>query len=208
MDAPSRMWKHRIPHVLIYSRLLMGALLLLLSAYPVQQYKAIAITLIAAALLTDIFDGIIARHLKISTERLRRMDSAVDQIFWTLTIVATFIQCKDFFYDHYLSLTLLILLEMVTYGVCFLKFRKEVATHAIASKIWTLTLLALIIQITVTCHSSILFRVCFYIGVISRLEIIAILILLREWTHDVPSLYHAVLLRNGKTITRNKLFNG
>jgi CDP-diacylglycerol--glycerol-3-phosphate 3-phosphatidyltransferase len=96
----------------------------------------------------------------------------------------------------------------MAYIVCYFKFKKEVATHAIASKLWTLTLFGLIIQLTMTCHSGILFQICLYAGIVSRLEIIAILISLKEWTPDVPSLYHALQLRKGKPITRHKLFNG
>jgi CDP-diacylglycerol--glycerol-3-phosphate 3-phosphatidyltransferase len=60
----------------------------------------------------------------------------------------------------------------------------------------------------VACQAPVLFQWCFYVGMISRLEIIAILFLLRRWTNDVPSVYHAVLLRKGKEIKRHKLFNG
>jgi hypothetical protein len=96
----------------------------------------------------------------------------------------------------------------LTYLICFLKFKKEVATHSISSKIWTLILFATLIQIMTTCHSTTLFQISFYIGLITRLEIIGIIFILRKWTNDVPSLYHAVLLRQGKSIKRNKLFNG
>jgi len=32
--------------------------------------------------------------------------------------------------------------------------------------------------------------------------------ILKDWTNDIPSLYHAVLIRKGKEIKRHKLFNG
>ena len=208
MNATPTSWTRKIPLMLIYSRMVFGGLLLIFSVFPTPYYTPVAFTLISAALLSDILDGIIARRLKISTEGLRRMDSSADQLFWVLAVIATFIQCRDFFYNHYASLGLLILLEVMTYIICFLKFKKEVATHAVTSKIWTLILFGLMIQLTMTCDSVVLFQICLYAGIISRLEIIAILISLKEWTHDVPSIYHALLLRKGKPITRHKLFNG
>jgi len=69
-------------------------------------------------------------------------------------------------------------------------------------------LFATLIQLIATSSSTILFNICFVVGLITRLEIIIILLLIRQWTNDVPSVYHAFLLRKGKTITRNKLFNG
>ena len=40
------------------------------------------------------------------------------------------------------------------------------------------------------------------------IEIIAILLVIKDWTNDVPSLYHAIILRQVKKIMRNKFFNG
>jgi CDP-diacylglycerol--glycerol-3-phosphate 3-phosphatidyltransferase len=48
----------------------------------------------------------------------------------------------------------------------------------------------------------------FWIGILTRVEVIAILLVLKEWTNDVPTLYHAVRLRQNKLIRRNKFFNG
>lgn len=199
---------NQLPKVLIYSRLLSGLLLLWLSYIHASNYKAIAILIIAFGLLSDIFDGIIARKLGISNENLRRLDSGVDQLFWLSVTAATYIQCQAFFFSNSIQMIILLGVEALTYIICFVKFRKEVATHAISSKFWTLSIFATIIQVVVTCDSSILFQICFYLGILTRLEIIAIILIIQTWTNDVPSLYHAILIRKGKTIKRNGLFNG
>lgn len=196
------------PLALIYSRLTIGVIILLLSYFQIDHYNIIAVVLFSIGLLTDIFDGIIARHLNISTQKLRRLDSSIDQLFFIMIAVATFIDCPAFFRTHSTSLIILFSTEAFIYLVCFIKFRKEVATHAIASKIWTLILFATILEIMFTCNSTVLFQVCFYAGLLTRLEIIGILLLLRTWTNDVPSIYHAVLLRKGIPIKKHKLFNG
>ena len=197
-----------LPKTLIYSRLVIGILILVFSSLHIDNYKSIAVVLFAVGLLTDIFDGIIARHLKISTQHFRRLDSTIDQIFFVFVAVATFIECPQFFYDNKVKLLILLAAEALAYLICFLKFKKEVATHSISSKIWTLILFAALIQIMTTCNSTTLFQICFYVGLITRLEIIGIIFILRKWENDVPSLYHAILLRQGKPIKRHKLFNG
>jgi len=199
---------NKIPIALIYTRLLLGVCILLLSIAQIDHYNVIAVVLFATGLLTDIFDGIIARRLNVSSAQLRRMDSTIDQVFFISVAIATFIQCKAFFYNNAIKLAILLGTEALTYVVSFIKFKKEVATHAIASKIWTLILFATLIQIMVECKAPALFQWCFYIGMLSRFEIIAILLFLRKWTNDVPSVYHAILLRRGKEIKRHKLFNG
>ena len=181
---------------------------MLFSCINVKNYNTIAVTLFVVGLLTDIFDGIIARQLKISTQNLRRLDSTVDQIFFLLVAIATFINSRKFFVDNEVELIILISVEALACFICFLKFKKEIATHSIASKIWVLFLFATIIQVMLTRNSNGLFQVYFYIGVATRLEIIVIILVLRKWTNDVPSIYQAVLLRQGKTIKRHKLFNG
>lgn len=192
----------------MYTRLVLGFVIVFLSYFQVTSYRVIIVSLIVLGLLTDVFDGLIARRLNVSTQKLRRMDSSVDQVFWICSLIASYVICDDFFKANYLKLLIILVVEGITYAVSFIRFQKEVATHAILSKIWTLTIMGTLIQIVITCDSLLLFNICFYIGIISRLEIISILLILKEWTNDVPSLYHAILLRQGKSIKRHKLLNG
>jgi phosphatidylglycerophosphate synthase len=197
-----------IPLLLIWSRMVIGLLLIIFSLTVSENFSAIAIPLIIVGLLTDIFDGIIARRIHVSTTCLRRLDSLVDQVFWVSIAAACYIRYPLFFRANAAKIIILIAAELVAYLVCYIKFRKEVATHAISSKLWTLLLFATIIQLIATSSSTILFNICFIAGVVTRAEIILIILIIRQWTNDVPSVYHAVLLRKGKAIKRNKLLNG
>jgi CDP-diacylglycerol--glycerol-3-phosphate 3-phosphatidyltransferase len=197
-----------IPFLLIFSRLVLGFVLLGSSLLAFPYYTGLAIGIIVYGLVSDIFDGIIARQLQVSTEKLRRLDSTIDQVFWICVLGATYVRCPDFFHQNYIQLLILIGIEGLAYVICYLKFKKEVATHAISSKVWALLIFATLSQVTISCDSGLIFQICFYVGIITRLEIIAIILVLKTWTNDVPSLYHAILLRQGKVIKRNKLFNG
>lgn len=199
---------NKIPLLLIYSRLVIGVIIIVLSVIRIENYSTIAVLLVTIGLLTDIFDGIIARQLNISTTKLRRLDSTIDQFFFISVIVATYIQCPIFFEQNILKLALLIGVELLSYLVSFIKFKKEIATHSIGAKIWTLFLFITLVQLIFECQSHVLFTICFWLGLLTRLEIILILLMLKKWTNDVPSLYHAIKLRQGKEIRRNKMFNG
>lgn len=198
----------KIPILLILIRLLIGLLLIPVSYFHIDNYKLIAIVLFTIGLFTDIFDGIIARKLNVSTVKLRRLDSTIDLIFFVSIGIATFFQCPTFFFDNFNPLLLLILFELTTYLICFLKFRKEIATHTIGAKIWTLLLFATLVEIILQCNSGLLFTIFFWIGIVTRLEITLIILILKNWTHDVPTVWHALQLRKGKVIRRNKIFNG
>ncbi len=199
---------NKIPLALIYTRLGLGFAILCSSFFHLPYFSEIAITFFTLGLLTDIFDGIIARKYQLSTSGLRRLDSLVDQLFFLSVATAAYITWPNFFKQHTVSLLVLIGTELLAYAICLLKFRKEIATHTISSKFWTLLLFATLCQLLWTGNSVILFRLCFYAGLLTRLEIIGIILLLRQWAHDVPSLYHAILLRQGKPIIRHKLWNG
>ncbi|TAE17431.1 MAG: CDP-alcohol phosphatidyltransferase family protein [Bacteroidetes bacterium] len=199
---------NRVPQLLIYFRLSAGLALIVLSFLDITYYKIIAIILFSLGLVTDIFDGIIARHLNISSQFLRRLDSTVDQVFFVSVAIASYIQCKEFFIDNKIHLSILVGVEALTYVISYSKFKKEVATHSIGAKIWTISLFITMLAIISTCQSTTWFSICFWLGIITRIEIIAILFTLKHWTNDEPTLYHAILLRQGKTIKRHKLFNG
>jgi phosphatidylglycerophosphate synthase len=199
---------NKIPIALIYSRIVIGIAILLLAIYHPAYFRGVIIALIAIGFLTDVFDGIIARHLKISTTRLRRMDSNVDMFFWICIAIASYIISPKFYWRICPQIIILISLEAACYLFCFIKFKKEVATHAWSAKLWALLLFATLIQIIAGGTSLMVFNICFYVGALSRLEIIGMLIVIKKWTNDIPTLYHAFKIRKDKPIKRYKLFNG
>lgn len=200
--------KKHIPIILIFSRLILGLLILFLSYINVQNFKTWGIICLVLGVLTDVFDGIIARKLEISTQTLRRLDSSIDQIFFFCTVAATYIQCPNFYANNFIKIVTLVASELLIYLVYFIKFKKEIATHSIGAKIWTLTLLILFIEILATCESTFWFELSFWLGILTRIEILSIILVLKHWTNDVPSIFHALKLRKGEEISRNKLFNG
>ena len=80
----------------------------------------------------------------------------MDEAFFILVALATFIDSSRFFYTNYIALLVLLGIEVLAYIICFLKFRKEIATHSIASKVWTLILFATILEIMARRDSDIL----------------------------------------------------
>jgi phosphatidylglycerophosphate synthase len=200
--------KYKIPIALIYLRFLLGFVIIACSYYSIKNYALVAIILLSIGLLSDVFDGIIARKLNVSTQKLRRLDSTIDQIFFICVGIATYIQCPQFFKENAAKLIILLSSEALIYIVCFLKFKKEIATHSIGAKFWTLILFSTLIEVMIHCQSTVLFQLCFWVGILTRAEIIAIILALRKWINDVPTIYHALQLRKGKIIKRNKLFNG
>ncbi len=200
--------KRHIPFILILLRLILGPLLILLYWLQIDHFNWYAVSFLIIGLLSDIFDGIIARRLGVATALLRRWDSSVDLLFFCCICLAAYLSSPDFFKDNTALILTLIGSEALTYVISFIKFKKEIATHSIGAKVWTLFLFAFLIELLLHGQSTILFQLTIWIGLITRLEIVAIILILKDWSNDIPSFYHAILLRQGKTIVRNKLFNG
>lgn len=162
--------------------------------------------LMIIGLLTDVFDGIIARKLGISSEKLRVWDSNADQFFW-LSVIGSVIYLRfPEVKTLYVPILIIAVLEASTYGFSYLKFKRTIATHSLLAKLWTLTILAFLIELTLY-QTTATFLLCFGIGVISRLEILAIILGLKKWTTDVPSLFAVKKLNQGLPIKKSKLFN-
>ena len=117
--------KPQIPKVLLFSRLVIGLTMVVLSSFHIRNYQTVAKVLLTTGLLTDIFDGIIARQLNISTQKFRRLDSTIDQVFFVSAAVATYIQCPDFFTSNVLKLIILTGAEALTYLTSFLSSGKK-----------------------------------------------------------------------------------
>ena len=70
-----------IPKGLILFRFLLAPVILALAYFIGENSKIIIVVLMYLGLISDIFDGIIARRQNSSTEKLRRLDSQTDMIF-------------------------------------------------------------------------------------------------------------------------------
>jgi CDP-diacylglycerol--glycerol-3-phosphate 3-phosphatidyltransferase len=69
-----------IPYILIALRFILAPVILF-GLFPRRRSWFLMLTLMYFGLLTDIFDGIIARKVGVSSEKLRRLDSQTDLVF-------------------------------------------------------------------------------------------------------------------------------
>ncbi len=198
----------QIPYILIYSRIIFAILIILLLSFPYIGSDYWVVGLMVFAILTDVFDGIIARRIGVSSERLRVLDSNVDQFFWLVTVVSVFYDSKEFILAEIVWIGIILLLELSTYMVSYFKFRRTIATHSILAKFWTISLLIFLIDLVLNNQSFYPFLVCVILGIISRIEILLIIVRLKKWVTDVPSIFSVSKLNRGEEIKRNKLFNG
>lgn len=199
--------KH-IPWLLIYSRIVFALLIVSMALVDASSTPYWIVGLMIAGLISDIFDGIIARRLGVSSEKLRVWDSNVDQFFWLVSIASIFYLRFDFVWAHAFWIVTVFVLEFLCYLSSLVKFKKPIATHSLLAKFWTLTMLVFLIDLTLHESSYVPFVVTVILGIVSRIEILLIVLGLKRWATDVPSILAVRNINQGKQVKRHKLFNG
>jgi len=179
--------------MLVCLRLLLTPVLLLFAGY--HPVPAVFGACLALALLSDFFDGIIARRLGVATAGLRRLDSCADTIFCCSAALAVWMLHPEVIRERRLILALLVALEVARYVLDFIKFRREASYHMWSAKLWALVLFLVFFVVLVDGGWGVWVDAAILLGIASDLEGIAISLLLPTWRHDVPSLVHAWRIR-------------
>ena len=198
----------KVPILLILFRLILGPAMIAITYTYGTSARILLMVLLLLGILSDIFDGIIARKQNISTATLRRMDSQTDLIFWLCAGWCAWLLSPEIIIDNKFAITTIFVMEGLTYVFSFLKFGKETCTHALLSKLWGITLFTAFTSIIGFGYGGVPLALAVIFGIISHLDVYLIILFLPRWTHDVPSAWHAWQIRQGRDIRRNKLFNG
>jgi len=183
-----------IPLGLTLLRAVLGPVLLA-SALLSPDTTLFAVCLIAA-LVSDYFDGVIARRLGVATPNLRRMDSIADSIFYVCALMAAWHLHGDILKPHVPAVAALLVLEGVRYVFDWRKFGKEASYHMWSSKLWGLTLFIAFYALLVHGMAGWPVWVTVGLGILADLEGLAISAVLPRWQNDVPTLFHALRLRD------------
>jgi CDP-diacylglycerol--glycerol-3-phosphate 3-phosphatidyltransferase len=192
LPAPATDHSVSLPFLAVFSlttlRLLLAPTLLVLAKIDAPGW-AFA-TCLSAAFLSDIYDGVIARRFGIATHALRRFDSATDTVFYLTLTGATWLRYPEAIHANLYGILAIIALELLRAGYDLHKFGRQASYHMWSAKTFGLFLfLAFLFLFGFDVPT--LLPVAVLIGVISELEGLAASIVLREWRHDLPSLWHA-----------------
>lgn len=197
-----------LPKALILFRFLLAPVILGLAHFMGSASKPIILTLMYLGLISDILDGIIARKQNISSSNLRRLDSQADMCFWLSIAIATWLLYPELITENLTVIWIIIGMELACYTTSLIKFKKETCTHAVLSKLWGITLLVAFTSLIGFNHAGFPFELAIFMGLISHIDRILITLILPKWTHDIPSAYHAYLIRKGIHFNRNEYLNG
>jgi phosphatidylglycerophosphate synthase len=187
-----------VPILLTGLRALLAPVVVLLSLFaPLPHVFAVCLV---AAFLSDIFDGVLARSLKIATANLRRLDSVADTLFYAACVFAAWHLYPAAITQHVSSLVVLGCLEVIRYGLDFLKFRREASYHMWSSKIWGIALFAGFFGLLVLGSAGLAVACAIYVGIVADIEGLLISLVLPRWQADVPTVFHALRARRAELV--------
>ncbi|MEM9540005.1 MAG: CDP-alcohol phosphatidyltransferase family protein [Cyanobacteria bacterium P01_E01_bin.42] len=145
----------------------------------------------AIAFLSDIFDGIIARRLKISTPQLRQADSWADLCLYGCIAVSAIYLYTPLISPFFFPLSSLLFAQLSLFALSLLKYGKTPSYHGYSAKLWGIALAVAIAALFGWGQTGGFFWLAIATGWLNTLEEILMTLILPQWHHDVPSLFHA-----------------
>lgn len=182
----------RLPLALTLLRLLLAPVMVALSSKP---HPVLFGLILAAAFLSDIFDGVLARRLGVATPFLRRLDSAVDIVFYLGVGGALWRLRPEAVRPHFALLAVLVGLELLHLAAARLKYGRKASYHLWSAKAWGIALFGGALALLSFHGGSAWFALMLWPGLFENLEGLAVTAILPAWTHDVPTFAHALRLK-------------
>ena len=161
------------------------------------------VVLLTAGLLSDVYDGVLARRWDVATAALRRLDSAADVVFYAAVLVAAHHVHPAAIDRWRWAIAGLALLEAAVQVTCLVRWRSVQATHSFLAKLWGLTLwVAFAALLGFGVATSV--PVALAVGYAADAEVLAILLLSPTVPVDVRSAAAAWRLRRSASVLKKE----
>lgn len=193
MQSDSPTLKRNIPWLMAAARAALGPVMVIgeRAGWSGTTLAMMVIT----ALLSDIFDGVLARRWKCDTAAVRLFDSMADIVFYLGCAAALWMRHRTLVNVLAAPIAAVLALEALCLAIAFIKFGKLPSYHSYLAKLWGLTLASALVAAFLTKHPANWIAAALTLGALSNLEGIAMSLILPAWTHDVKSLPVAWRLR-------------
>jgi phosphatidylglycerophosphate synthase len=185
--------KQAIPWSMIVGRAL-GCPLILVAAWRGWSGGWLG-AIVVVALVSDIYDGILARRWGGETAALRMSDSVADTIFYLGVVGALWLREPQVLRGNWRWWVGLFAIEGMRYGFDFWKFGKAASYHSYMAKAWGLLIALAVVGVLSFGGLRWLIWVALVFGIVVNAEGLAMSLMLPRWKNDVKTLGRAWELR-------------
>ena len=161
--------------------------------------------IVVVALVSDIYDGILARRWGGETAGLRMSDSVADTIFYLGVVWALWVREPQVLRGNWRWWVGLFVIEGVRYGFDFWKFGKAASYHSYMAKAWGLLIAVAVVGVLSFGGLRWLVWVALVFGIVVNAEGLAMSLMLPRWKNDVKTLGRAWVLRKEMLAERIEL---
>ena len=183
-----------LPWILIASRFAIGPLLLLDAGDGSVGPTFLPLFLFAFA--GDIADGILARKLGVQTAAMRSADSFADIALYSSVAASAWRARRSLVEPCLAPILVVIALQFASWLVDLAKYGRLSSYHAWSAKAWGIAQAVAAVALFGFDQAGIWLGPAIALGALNNLECIAMTLILPRWTHDVPSLVHALRRRS------------
>lgn len=176
---------YSIPNLLSLSRLLLVPVLIALAFW---RQSDMFLGVLAVSLLTDAFDGYLARKLQQTTSLGARLDSWGDVLTYAAMILGLYWIWPDIFFSQAAYLMVVILSYLVPVALAFRKFGVYPSYHTWAAKAAAVLMAPAFYLLTLT-GSDTLFRMVILFHVLVAFEAMTITAILDKPRSNVRSMF-------------------
>lgn len=145
--------------------------------------------LLVPAMLTDIADGMIARHFGLSSAFGARLDSLADALLFSGAVLGVSTLHPEVFRDHRLACLALIGFWLAEIAAALIRYGRLSSFHTYASKAAGYLLGVVIAVLLIWRLPPLLLQLAATVSVCANIEELALLWLLPTWRSDVKGLY-------------------
>ena len=184
--------RRMIPWTMVIARALLGPALVLAARTALPG--VLLALFVLAGLLSDIFDGVLARRWSTDTAALRLSDSMADIVFYLGCGAALWLRSRALLMHFARLLELVIALELFHLAFALIKFRRPPSYHSWLAKSWGLLLSAAVVLGFVNSPAATtrtLWWAALLLGIVAQTEGIAMSLLFPTWRRDVKTIAHA-----------------
>ena len=186
-------WKLGLPLLFIALRIALGPVVIALGLLSARSLWLVGC--IGLALLSDIFDGGLARLWQIDTEKIRRWDTRADTIFYACVLLTAVLRYPMAFQSRWILLGGLVAVEIFQHAFAAIKFGRHASYHSVLSKIWGLMMASAMCALLGAGLDNWFLDLTLFWGILCNLQGFIMSLMLPCWHRDVPTLFHAIRLR-------------